>query len=82
MLKNCFKEFFSKHERDWPDFRLRSTSNPSSSQLVSRHGNGQRLRFFAHKTFARFGAQIQLQLAVNPIHPLVIPAIALHVEQV
>lgn len=38
--------------------------------------------FSRTKRFARFGAQIQLQLAVNPIHPLVIPAIALHVEQV
>ena len=45
-----------------------------------RHCQGKRL--LAYETMARFDAQVQLELAVNPVDALVVPFEALYVAQV
>jgi len=47
--------------------------------LVDRLRRRQRLRHFPDDALARFDAQIQLQIALDPIHALVLPSEALHV---
>jgi hypothetical protein len=42
----------------------------------------QRLRLLPHDAFVRFDSQVQLQLPIDPVHPLVIPAVAFHVAQI
>ena len=50
--------------------------------LIDRLGHRQRFGFLAHDPLSRLDAQIELELAIDPINPLVIPAVALHVAQV
>lgn len=50
--------------------------------LIGRCGNYQRFRLLPLQTLLGFDPQVQLQLPVNPIDPLVIPAVALNVAQV
>src|SRR5690606_3105162 len=50
--------------------------------VIDRLRHSQRLGLLTHDAFARLDSQVQLQLAINPVHPLVIPAVAFHVAQV
>lgn len=50
--------------------------------LIDRLRNDQWLRLLPHQTLARLDAQIEFQLAVDAVHPFVVPAKTLHVAQV
>ena len=50
--------------------------------LIDGFWHYQRLRLLANNPLSRFDPQVQLQLAVNAIHPFVIPSVALHVTQI
>lgn len=49
---------------------------------VGLHRHSQRLRCLALQPFPRFDAQIELQFAIDPVHPLVVPWIPLHVPEI
>jgi hypothetical protein len=49
---------------------------------IHRRRHDQRLRRLPYQPLARLDAQVQLQLPVNPVHALMVPAEALHVAQV
>lgn len=42
----------------------------------------QRLGLLTHYAVARLDSQVQLQFPIDPVHPLVIPAMTFHVAQV
>jgi len=50
--------------------------------LVDGLRHRQRFRLLTNNPLSRLDPQIQLQLAVNAIDPLVIPSVALHVAQI
>lgn len=50
--------------------------------LIDRLGHRQCFGLLAHDPLSWLDAQIELELAIDPIHPLVIPAVALHVSQI
>ena len=50
--------------------------------LVDRFRNRQRLWLLAHDASFRLDSQVQLQLAVDPGDPLVVPGLVLDVAQV
>lgn len=50
--------------------------------LVDRSGHRQRFGLLAHQSLLWLDPQIQLQFPVDPVHPLVVPAQALHVAEV
>ncbi|EFF45744.1 ISxac2 transposase [Xanthomonas citri pv. aurantifolii str. ICPB 10535] len=67
--------------------KLRPSANWSCMKsidpdLVDGLGHRQRLGPLTHQPLLRLDPQVQLQLAVDPVDPLVIPAKALHVAQV
>lgn len=50
--------------------------------LVDRFGYSERLGLLAHQALLRFDPQVQLQLPVDAVDALVVPAKALHVAQI
>lgn len=50
--------------------------------LIAVLGHRQRLGLVSHQALARFDAQVQLHLPVNPVHALVIPGEVTHIAQV
>ena len=50
--------------------------------LVDGFRHRQRFRLLPNNPLSRLDPQVQLQFAVNAIHPLVIPSVALHVAQI
>ncbi len=50
--------------------------------LIDRLRHDQWLWLLTHQALARLDAKVELQLAVDAVHPFVVPAKVLHVEQV
>ncbi len=49
--------------------------------MVDRLRYRQRLRLLPNDAFTRLDPQVQLQFPIDPVHPLVIPAVTFHVAQ-
>lgn len=50
--------------------------------LIDGFRHGQRLRPLPHDALFRLDPQVEFEFAVDAIHPLVIPLVALHITQV
>ena len=50
--------------------------------LVESLWHGQRLGLLPYDPLSRLDPQIEFEFAINAIHPLAIPSVALHVTQV
>ena len=60
-------------------FVVREVHRPD---LINGLWHRQRLRLLSHQTLPGLDAQVQFQLTVDAVHPLVIPAKVLHIAQV